>query len=247
MTPDREPSWQVLDSAIERALEPWKHGSRPLGLLFSGGVDSSLLAWELRGASDLRLLTVGVPGSRDLTSGHSAAELLGLPWTGIEVVRAALGEIVHEIEPELADLSAVDRSVQASLAAALARAPPRTLLCGQGIDELFGGYAHFRGLSSSAAARRSDEDLEKLLRRDWPRTLRVAEHFQRALEAPYLSTEFLSAVRQLPSTQRFDPSVPKAFFRGWAVHRGLCETLALRPKRAMQYGSGIDRALRQGA
>lgn len=242
-----ESSWRGLDSSIELALESWKRGSRPVGLLFSGGVDSSLLAWELRGATDFQLLTVGVPGSRDLASGRSAAQLLGLPWTAMEVSRPLIGEIAREIEPELADCSAVDRSVQTALAVALARSPARELLCGQGIDELFGGYAHFHGLSIEAAARRSDEDLDKLLRRDWPRTLRIAGRFHRAIAAPYLSNEFLSAVRELPSAQRFDPSVPKAFFRGWSVHRGVPESLALRPKRAMQYGTGIDRVLRRTA
>ncbi len=241
----RAVDWLGLDSAIDFVLRPRKVGTRPVGLLFSGGVDSSLLAWELRDVPRLALLTVGLAGSRDLDAGRVVAQQLALPWTGIEIDRLEVHEVARGIYSELNGLSAVDRSVQTSLAVALARAPRIPLLCGQGVDELFGGYSHFRGLPPDVAARRSEEDLEKLLSRDWPLTLRIAGKLGHSLEAPYLNAQFLAAVRQVPPADRLDPTVPKAFFRAWAVHRGLPEALAARPKRAMQYGSGIDRILRQ--
>lgn len=234
-----------LDRAVDEILRPWKERDDPVVVLFSGGVDSSLLAWELRGSRRLRLLTVGAPESSDLVTAHEAARILHLRWTGREIGRSAVQRIAHDLEPELAGLSGVDRSVQVALAVALAETPRSPLLCGQGIDELFGGYAHYRGLGPEHAARRSTADLEKLLSQDWPRTVRIAARFDRAVTAPYLDPRFVASALALPAEQRLASGPPKAWFRSFARRRGLPEILATRPKRAFQYSSGFDRVLRQ--
>lgn len=237
----------ALDRAIDEVLKPWKDRDEPVVVLFSGGVDSGLLAWELRRSPRLRLFTAGAPHSADLPTAHEAARNLHLPWTGREVGPSEVIRIAMEQEPELAGLPAVDRSVQIALAVAIAHAPRGPLLCGQGIDELFGGYAHFRGLPTSDAVRRAESDLHKLLVQDWPRTVRIAARLGRTVMAPYLDPRFRDAALAIPPDERLAGDPPKAWFRSWARQRGLPETLALRPKRAFQYSSGFDRILRQSA
>ena len=235
----------ALDQALDDILRPWRERQEPVVVLFSGGLDSSLLAWELRGSHRLRLLTVGAPQSSDLVTAHEAARILRLPWTGREVGHSEVRRIAHELETELAGLSAVDRSVQIALAVALTEATHSPILCGQGIDELFGGYAHYRGLAPEDAARRSSADLDKLLSQDWPRTVRIAERLDRSVTAPYLDPRFVAGALALPSEERLVNDPPKAWFRSFARRRGLPEVLAARPKRAFQYSSGFDRILRR--
>lgn len=235
----------ALDTAFELALASHRNLFPRQVILFSGGVDSSLLAWELRSLPAVRLFTVGVDGSPDLRSARTAAGELGLPWEGHVVDPAEIRRAGGEVRDRATDLGATDLSVLATLALALAHAPPGALLCGQGVDELFGGYSHFRGLGPEAAARRSAADLDKLLRRDWPRTLALAGRLHRTLDSPYLDPRFVAAVQRVPASTRLTGSVPKERFREWARHRGLPADLADRPKRAMQYGSGVDRVLRR--
>lgn len=234
-----------LDFAITAALGPLTKGAREIALLFSGGVDSSLLAWELRNVPGLTLGTMGLAGSPDLASARSAARALGLPWSptivSVEEVRAA----ARAIGPETAGTGPVGRSVLTAIALALERALPGTVVCGQGADEMFLGYAHFRGLGAEDAARRSEEDLRRLTEEDWPRSQRIARRWGRLIEAPYLHPEFVGAARATPIERRLPGSLTKEFFRAWARHRGLPQELTQRPKRALQYGSGIDRALRR--
>lgn len=239
-------TWFVgLDRALAASLAPYRSGRDELGLLFSGGIDSALLAWELRKRPGLRLFTVGTEGSPDLRAAALAARVLELPWEGAVVTAGEVETIARRVAPELAGTASVARSVLTAFAVAVARAHSVRLLCGQGADELFLGYAHFRGLDPAEAARRAREDLERLRKEDWPRAQRVAARLGRSVDAPYLEPGFVLAASGIPLPLRMPGSEPKALLRAWAVHRGLSAELAQRPKRALQYGSGIDRLLRR--
>lgn len=244
---EADPFFQALGASFDQALRPWKSGTGPVALLFSGGLDSTLLAWELRERSDLRLVTVGFEGSSDLLAAGSAAESLGLAWGASLLEPSDLETAASRIAPELDGVSGVMRSVLMAVAVGLERAPASTVLCGQGADELFLGYAHFGRLSIREASVRSESDLTRLMTEDWPRTERIAERLSRTIVAPYLEREFVDTARRIPISLRLPDPVPKAFLRAFAIHRGLPPALAERPKRAIQYGSGVDRALRRRA
>jgi asparagine synthase (glutamine-hydrolysing) len=236
--------FEAIDAAWEGAIAPWREHAEPFTVLFSGGVDSSLLAWEVRGAPGVRLLTIGMAGSDDLIHGRAAAQLLGLGWHGAEIQLEEVIGTADRLRSELASAKRSDRSVQISLALAIGRSETEAVICGQGIDELFGGYAHFDGLPTEAARRRSDADFEKLVRSDWPMTERIGGSSGKRLSAPYLEDRFLRVVQDIPPGERLRSPPRKAFFRAWARSRGLPELLAVRPKRAFQFGSGIDRVTR---
>jgi asparagine synthase (glutamine-hydrolysing) len=244
---NEEDRWfRTLDDAIGDSLRPWREGSGSTALLSSGGVDSSLLAWELRSTPRLVLSTVGVRGSADLTAAEEAAGLLGLPWVGTPIAAADVRRVSDTVDPEVAGIAGVRRSVLLAVAVAIDHAPHQEVLCGQGADELFLGYAHYRGLLPAEAGRRAEADLDRLLADDWPRTERIARRLGRGVHAPYLEPKFVTAARSVPLAARLPLPGPKAFFRRWARHRGLPASLADRPKRALQYGSGIDRIVRKG-
>jgi asparagine synthase (glutamine-hydrolysing) len=234
-----------LSSAFEEALRPLRASTGRLGVLFSGGVDSSLLAWELRLHPGTLLCTLGREGSPDLLAGRAGAERLGLPWQDLSAGAAEVNAVESRYEGELAGIPAVSRTVLLSLALAIEQAAPTLLVCGQGVDELFLGYAHYRTLAASEAERRSREDLDRLRTTDWPRTQRIAEKAGKAIVAPYLSTAFEEAARQVPVDLRLPRELPKRFFREWACSRGLPSELAYRPKKALQYGTGVATLLRK--
>ncbi len=232
-----------LDRAFDQAMEPWRRPPPAVTILFSGGVDSSLIAWTLRERPELVLSTVGTRGSADLRAAESAAGLLRLPWTPAQLSAEEVRSVERKVSAELEGISRVRRSVLIAVAAAVDRAPDGALLCGQGADELFLGYARYRRLSPTDAGQEAKEDLGRLIEDDWPRSQRIARRFGRRLEAPFLDERFVSAALSIPVERRMPSPEPKAFFRAWARRRGLPELLAGRPKRALQYGSGIDRVV----
>jgi asparagine synthase (glutamine-hydrolysing) len=233
-----------LSSAFEQAFRPIHALTGPLGVLFSGGVDSSLLAWELRARPQLKLSTLGREGAPDLVAGRAGAARLGLAWEPLVIGKSELVDFERRFATELDGLPTVSRTVLLALAVAIDRATSTRLVCGQGVDELFLGYAHYRDLASAAAEERSEADLERLHRVDWPRTQRIAEKAGKTIFAPYLSPTFEACARRVPIDLRLPRDLPKRFFREWAVERGLPFELAWRPKKALQYGTGVSALVR---
>lgn len=239
------PPWESrLAVALSRALDALPPAV-PRSLLFSGGVDSGLLAWELRHDSAVTLFTVGLEGSADLEAAERAALEIHLPWVRGVLTDGEVLAMARQIDPETRCLSPTARSVEVALALAVHRAPPGVVVCGQGADELFYGYAHFRGLDEAETRRRGAADLHYLLSEAWPRAQRVAAGMGREIFAPYLDPAFLSEVEQIPVADRRAGTEPKRVLRSFARRRGLPAFLADRPKKALQYGTGVDRLLRR--
>ncbi len=234
---------RALGEALDAALARWSSSARACTLLFSGGIDSTLLAWELRGAPAVQAITVGLAGSRDLAAAEPAARRLGLRWVGHAAHEAELTTLRARLDQELEGAAPSLRGVFLGLAAAIDAAPTRELLLGQGADELFLGYAHFRGLDGPRAAERAATDLQRLLEDDWPRTVRIAQQLGHEVFAPYLAPAFVAAASSIPIALRLPVPEPKRWLRQWAIRRGLPPDLAARPKMALQYGTGVARWL----
>jgi asparagine synthase (glutamine-hydrolysing) len=238
------PDTTLLDVALESALNHLPP-TGPLAVLFSGGVDSGLLAWELRGRPGVVLTTFGLERSADVVAARSAARLVGLPWAPTTAPPEEVERMSSRVEEWVGPLTATERSFETAFALGVQGAPYAEVVCGQGADELFFGYAHFRSLDPDRAAQRAEADLAALTERGWPREREIARRLGRSVSAPFLDPDFVRAARSIPARERLAGDAPKSFFRTWARRRGLPSEIAARPKKALQFGSGVDQLLRQ--
>ena len=234
----------TLARVIVRAIGRATAGAESLVVLYSGGVDSSILAHSVRERSP-RLFVVGAPGAHDLAAARSGAGLLGLPLDVLEVDRAGVERVLEEWGEETAGVGEPMQSVVVTEILAVQAAPPGLLLIGQGADELFHGYAHFRGLDPGEAERRASADLDRLVRHDWPRLEGIARRLNRHIRAPFLDPE----VREFVTGRGMDlapasDGLTKPLLRQAAEVLGVPEPLRNRPKKAMQYGSGVAALVR---
>ncbi len=137
-----EKAEQVLESAVRRQLV----ADVPVGILLSGGVDSSLVtALAVRAARHVKTFTVRFPGhGRFDETAH--ARLIAKHF-GTNHVELEAGAITPELLPALArqfDEPLIDSSmIPTYLVTRLVRSHCSVALGGDGGDELFGGYSHY--------------------------------------------------------------------------------------------------------
>ena len=212
--------------------------------LFSGGLDSALVAWLVPVPQRVRLVSIGVEGAADLAAAREGArQMRRNVETRVRSVPVIL-EGYRRWQGELDPLREPARSVTLAFALATEAAPAGLVLCGQGADELFYGYAHFRGLSEDDARRRAVEDLADLETAAWPRAVRIGKAMGRTLRAPYLDPRVGAAAAAFPPPRAGEPA--KAALRRAATLAGLPTSLVERPKRALQDGSGVSKVLARG-
>ena len=145
---------EILDRSVRCRVD----FKRPTACLLSGGMDSSAitaLANELhreRFGPDKKLATfaVGAADSGDLAAARRVAEHLGTNHEEVVIdlddMLAVLPELIYVLE--LFDPSSVRSSISNFIISRhAARRGYEVLLSGEGGDELFCGYAHFKDLS----------------------------------------------------------------------------------------------------
>lgn len=233
------PSVSPLATALRSAARRCVGSTQDVTVLYSGGLDSSLAAFLLAPVVPVRLLVLAAEGGKDLDAARAGAKLLGLPLREERVTETDLVQARGRFPEEFAGLGEPLLSVDLALAVGFSRVVGRTVVVGQGADELFYGYAHFRGLEPARARARAQEDWTLLEAQEWPRALRMTGAFDLDLRSPFVAPEIVEIARTLEPPEAEEP--PKAALRRAARELGLPEPLAAAPKRALQYGSGIHR------
>jgi asparagine synthase (glutamine-hydrolysing) len=134
-----------LESLLEDAVRRQLVADVPVGVLLSGGVDSSLVtAMAVRASSQVQTFTIGFPGhaAMDETEharlianhfGTQHTELIAEPATADLLPRLA-----HQFDEPMVDSS----MIPTFLVSQLVRQQCAVALGGDGGDELFGGYGH---------------------------------------------------------------------------------------------------------
>ena len=232
---------QALDKAVEDIMAQGR-----TAILFSGGLDSGLLAALAKRHGKPRLYTVGVEGCPDLTAGQKAAEEMALPWTGMTITPAEVLAASHELLNMCPIDSPVVLSFELPLHMIASRVDETILMSGQGADELFGGYGRYLKMSPSDLEVEMTGDLDKLLADIAPLDHHIAMHSSKTIGHPYLDPLVRDVAARIPVMDKRRDGMRKVPLRTIAAGLGL-DFLATREKQAAQYGSGIMKVLKAQA
>lgn len=149
---EEPPTWvfDALRDTLVRAVEDQMRANVPIGVLLSGGVDSSIITAiaarkAAEGGSRLKTFTVGLASSPDLVAARLVAEAAGTDhfehvYTAEDAI-ALVPDVIAILESF--DPTLVHSAVPNLLVAKLARAEVEVVLAGEGADELFAGYEHY--------------------------------------------------------------------------------------------------------
>ncbi len=135
----------LLEDAVGRQLD----ADVPVGILLSGGLDSSLItAMAVRRSRQVQTFSIGFPGHRNFDE-TPHARLIASHF-GTEHIELMAEPAVAELIPRLVqqfDEPVVDSSmIPTFLVSELVRRHCKVALAGDGGDELFGGYSEYSRL-----------------------------------------------------------------------------------------------------
>lgn len=218
----------ALKDALMQAVRRQLMCDVPYGVLLSGGLDSSVVAWcaaqfakqrvEDDGKSEawwprLHSFAVGLEGAPDLAAARVAAEALGTAHHEFhftfEEGLDALSEVIRHIETY--DVTTIRASTPMFLLARRIRSMGiKMVLSGEGSDEVFGGYLYFHKAPDAREFHAETvRKLDALHQFDCLRANKSMAAFGIEARVPFLDLAFLDTAMAIdPEQKRVHPRVP---------------------------------------
>lgn len=252
---EKPPSWvfDALRETLVRAVDRSLPARSTVGVLLSGGVDSSIIAAIAArlAAKEGRVLptfAVGMAGSRDLAAARVVAEHVGtehheLTYTAEDAI-ALVPSIIAELESF--DPTLVHSAVPHHLVAAFAAEHVKVVLAGEGADELFAGYSHY-GRHDTGEALHEDllATLEGMHIGGLQRVDRVAGAHGIEPRLPFLDLDFVELALALPPGWKLlAEDRPAKWLLRQAFDDWLPEEVLWRRKEQFGEGTGMNTVLR---
>lgn len=240
-----------MSAALASAIGKKCKGRR-VAIPFSGGVDSSLVAFLAKPfAAEVQLYVVGVGKSApDIDAANRAADFMGLPIKNIILSEKDVEGAAEEVGNIIKSASGFPSILQISFELPLyfaARAAAADgydfLATGQGADELFGGYARYSTMGIEEFTKSSNYDSMKLKENGIKADTAVAARFGCELFCPFLEDNVFSLAMEIPPEFKIKDGIRKHILRVTAASLGIPEEISQRKKKAAQYGSGIMKVL----
>ena len=246
-----------IDKMLKLSVSKRIDGLSEVGVIFSGGLDSSYIALLLKEISEniplkITLYAVGAEGSKDVEAAIYASKFLNLELKICEVTEDMLREALPEVVRAIGDdnLMKVGVGLTTYLATKMvAEDGLKVAFSGQGADELFGGYKRYLQsfvdgtLNYDLRVDMSNMYHVNLERDDACSMLNAVE-----LRLPFLDKNLVELVLNIPDNKKIvsmHDDMRKSILRKLAFEEGLDYEIAYRPKKAAQYGTGIDKILRK--
>ncbi|MGC8999238.1 MAG: asparagine synthetase B family protein [Candidatus Bathyarchaeia archaeon] len=255
-TASMEEAAKKLQTLLERSTEGRVHGLRKAAVAFSGGLDSSLTAWLAKKAgAEVHLIHVSLENQLETEQAEEAASLLDMPFHAYLYnegdVERTLPKVLLAIEDHNPIMACIGVPMfwTAERAAGLGFG---VLLTGQGADEYFGGYRRYLNLYKrfgiDAAEKALANDILTIYEKNFERDSKICIFNNVELRLPFASYPIAEFALSLPLRLKIEsPSDPlrKAVLRKAAENFGLPPRIVNRPKKAVQYATGVAKAVKR--
>ena len=217
------------------------------GILFSGGVDSSLISFVAKQLKcNFTCYTVGIEGSDDIQWARQVAKEYNFNFKYKILTIDEFENVLKDTIKILDDADIVKASVGSVLYAAgkIAIADGNNILFGGlGSEEIFAGYKRHEDVLGNnnfeALHNECWNGLKNMWKRDLLRDFAIAKKLNLDLRAPFLDKDLIKAAMSVHPMLKLDKSNKKIILREAAEFLGLKKEFAWRKKQAAQYGSNF--------
>ncbi len=229
---------------------------KKVAVAFSGGLDSSVIAVLAKNCGiNVQLVSVGLENQPEVAFAEEAAEALGLPLH----LQTYTTSDIEQILPKVLWLIEESNSVKTSIAIPFYWTAENTsklestiLLAGQGGDELFGGYQKYLGeyaqFGVEAVQNIMFRDVAKSYEINFQRDDQVCSFHKVELRLPFVDRDVVHFSLALPLRLKIESAedrLRKKVLREVAQYLDIPLFIANKTKKAVQYTTGVNRALQR--
>ncbi|MCW4025792.1 MAG: asparagine synthase-related protein [Candidatus Bathyarchaeota archaeon] len=245
-----------LQSLLEQSVKSRLKGVSEVAVAFSGGLDSSLVAFLAKKLGvKVQLFHVSLENQPETEEAIKAAELLDLPLqvslfkeSDVEAVLPNVVELIEEADPVKASIGVPFFWTAQSAA----EAGFKVMLAGQGADELFGGYQRYVTelceYNEDKVRQTMFNDVVGIHESNLERDLKICGYHDVELRVPFGEFALARFAMSLPCELKFNAvadSERKILLRRAALDLGLPTLMVEKPKKAVQYSTGINNAVKR--
>ena len=245
-----------LQALLEESIKRRVFELKKVAVAFSGGLDSgvvSFLANKL--GAKVNLIHVSMENQPETEEAIVAAEALNLPLqidlfkeSDVEKTLPKVVELIEEPDPIKASIGVpfywtAEKASEAGF---------NVVLAGQGADELFAGYQRY----VNEYCREGNLNVQKTMFNDvmniyesnLERDLKIMGTFDVELRLPFAMYTLAQFAMSLPLNCKMEQksnTLRKLVLRKVALNIGLPKSIADKPKKAVQYSTGINDAVKR--
>ncbi|HEY5360759.1 MAG TPA: asparagine synthase-related protein [Streptosporangiaceae bacterium] len=239
---------KLVRAAFEDSVRVRVDTDLPVGVILSGGLDSSL---TLLNAADMHpncvAFTVGAPGSDDLRYARRLCADLRVPHEVIEISPREIRLAAIREAIAMSELTEYGDIINAVACVPLFRrihdAGIKVVLTGDGSDELFGGYPMYDRTSPEQARRLFLHKIRNLARTELQRVDRISMGHGVEARVPFLDLPLVELAMRLPMGLKVRDGQEK-----WILREAFADLLPgyvrERPKNPMSHSSGLHERAR---
>jgi asparagine synthase (glutamine-hydrolysing) len=247
---------ETLQKMLEKSVRKRVWGTRDVAVAFSGGLDSSIVAFLAKKCqANVHLVHVSLENQPETEAAKKAADELRLPLQVYLFREADVEKVVSKVVELIEEPDPVKTSVGVPFywtAEKTAEAGFKVLLAGQGADELFGGYQRYVTsylLHGEERVRRTMfDDVVRLHENNIERDVKICSFHSVELRLPFAAYQIAEFAVTLPTELKIErkaDSLRKLVLRKVAENIGLPSSITEKPKKAVQYATGINGALKK--
>jgi asparagine synthase (glutamine-hydrolysing) len=251
-----EEAAQTLQALLTEAVRCRVQDLKEVAVAFSGGLDCSIIAYlaAMQGIK-VSLLHVSLENQPETEEALKAAKALDLPMyiqlfkeSDVEAALPRVVELIEEPDPIKAAIGVPFYW----LALQATQAKFQTILAGQGADEMFAGYQRYVNQvckdKVEAVYRTIYHDVCTLHESNLERDRKIMGYYDIELRCPFVSHPIAQFALGLPLECKIEPNsdtLRKLVLRKTAKTLGMPESIVNKPKKAIQYSTGINNAVKQ--
>lgn len=243
-----------LQTLLTKSVRETVAGLRELAIAFSGGLDSSIIASLAKNlGATVHLIHVSLQNQLETEHAKEVAEELNLPISICLYSESDVEKVLRKVSWLIEEADPIKTSIGIPFYWVAEKAAEKNfeiMLAGQGADEMFGGYkryvTEYLRFGKKHVQKTIFNDIVRMYETNFERDFKICNYHNVELRLPFAAYQIAKLAVELPlkfKMEMRDEGLRKLVLRQVAKNLGLPQLVVNRPKKAVQYATGVSKVL----